>query len=261
MATGRPAGPPGWEQARPVDPRALQPVAPSVQPGPPPGQPVRQGESDWDAARLGHGPWGDPRIGRPHRTGTLLALGAVFAALAARAPLAAVLALIGWMALARTADRSVTSLVMRRHDRGARGSDVAVAVASSPWHLVVGAIGAAVTVVLPLLVGVCAMFTTSLVLGALTGRDVPADGIVALAAAAVFAALTAWWGPGGASLRRGSRSIVRGTSPGTTARQVVVAVLLVTAAGLLASAVAAGEPSWWPRSGAPGWVDQVVPSP
>ena len=218
-------------------------------------------ESDWDAARLGHGPWGDPRIGRATRSGTLLALVAVLAGLSSRAPFAAVLVLVAWVALARTADRSVTSLVMRRHERGARGSDVAVAVASSPWHLVVGIVGAVVTLALPLLVGVCAMFTTSLVLGGLTGWDVPSDGILPLAAAAVFAALTAWWGPGGASLRRGSRSIVRGTSPVTTMRQVVAAVLLVVAAGLFASAVAQGEPSWWPRTSPPGWVDQVVPAP
>ncbi|HSO63808.1 MAG TPA: hypothetical protein VLQ78_01795, partial [Ornithinibacter sp.] len=269
------AGPPAWEQARPTDRLAPPPVAPRVQPhqlqpapqhlpghpGRAPGRPVPESESDWDAARLGHGPWGDPRIGRPSRSGTLLALVAVLAALSARAPLVAVLVLVGWMALARTADRSVTSLVMRRHERGARGSDVALAVASSPWHLVVGALGAVVTVVLPLLVGVCAMFATSLVLGGLTGWDVPSDGILPLATAAVFAALTAWWGPGGASLRRGSRSIVRGTSPGATARQVAAAVLLVAAAALVASAVAAGDPSWWPRTSPPGWVDQVVPAP
>ena len=269
VTTGRPAGPPGWEQARPVDRLPPPPVAHRVAPrqpapGPfplPPGQPVPASESDWDAARLGHGPQGDPRIGRPSRSGTLLALLALLAALTARAPLVAVIALVGWIALARTADRSVTSLVMRRHERGARGSDVAVAVASSPWHLVLGAVGAVVTVVLPLLVGVCAMFTTSLVLAGLTGREVPSDGILPLASAGVFAALTAWWGPGGASLRRGSRSIVRGLSPGATASQVAAAVLLVVAAGLVASAVAVGEPSWWPRTTAPGWVDQVVPTP
>ena len=270
VTTGRPAGPPGWEQARPVDRLPPPPVAPRVAPrqplppgplAPPPGQPVPESESDWDAARLGHGPQGDPRIGRPSRSGTLLALLAVLAALTAKAPLVAVIALVVWIALARTADRSVTSLVMRRHERGARSSDVAVAVATSPWHLVLGALGALVTVALPLLVGVCAMFTTSLVLGGLTGWDVPSDGILSLASAGVFAALTAWWGPGGASLRRGSRSIVRGVSPGATASQVVAAVLLVVAAGLLASAVAAGEPSWWPRTTAPGWVDQVVPAP
>ena len=54
------------------------------------------------------------------------------------APVVAVLGLLAWVTLARTADRSVTSLVMRRHERGARGSDVAVAVATSPWHLVLG---------------------------------------------------------------------------------------------------------------------------
>jgi len=185
----------------------------------------------------------------------------VLAGLSARAPLAAALALVAWIALARTADRSVTSLVMRRHERGVRGSDVAVAVASSPWHLLVGAFGAVVTAVVPLLVGVCAMFATSLLVGGLTGWDVPSDGILPLASAAVFAALTAWWGPGGASLRRGSRSIVRGISPGNTARQVVAALLLVLAAGLVASAVAAGGPSWWPSTTAPGWVGQVVPAP
>ena len=254
-STGRPAAAP--PVAHRVAPR--QPA-----PGPfplPPGQPVPASESDWDAARLGHGPQGDPRIGRPSRSGTLLALLALLGAITARAPLVAVIALVGWIALARTADRSVTSLVMRRHERGARSSDVAVAVASSPWHLVLGAVGAVVTVVLPLLVGVCAMFTASLVLGGLTGRDVPSDGILPLASAGVFAALTAWWGPGGASLRRGSRSIVRGVSPGATASQVAAAVLLVIAAGLVASAVTVGEPSWWPRTTAPGWVDQVVPTP
>ena len=270
VTTGRPAGPPGWEQARPVDRLPPPPVAPRVaprQPLPPgphqlqPGRPVPASESDWDAARLGHGPQGDPRIGRPSRSGTLLALLAVLAALTAKAPLVAVIALVGWIALARTADRSVTALVMRRHERGARGSDVAVAVASSPWHLVLGAVGALVTVALPLLVGVCAMFTTALVLGAFTGWDVPSDGILPLASAGVFAALTAWWGPGGASLRRGSRSIVRGVSPGATASQVAAALLLVVAAALVATTVAAGGPSWWPRSTAPGWVDEVVPTP
>ena len=77
----------------------------------------------------------------------------------------------------------------------------------------------------------------------------------------VFAGLTAWWGPGGASLRRGSRSIVRGLSPGATASQVAAALLLVVAAALVATTMAADGPSWWPRTTAPGWVDEVVPTP
>ena len=263
-AAGAPTGPPGWEQTQPA---ARTPG--SAPPGPPPGTgiqqapapvaPIPQSESDWDAARLGHGPHGDPRIGRPNRSGTLLALLALFAGLTARAPLVALLALLAWITLARTADRSVTSLVVRRHARGARGSDVAVAVATSPWHLVVGALGAAVTVLLPVVVGVSAMFATALVLTALTGADAAADGVVPLASAGIFAALTAWWGPGGASLRRGSRSIVRGVTPGDTAVRVAAAVLLVGAAVLVAASVAAEGPTWWPRTTAPGWIDEVIP--
>ncbi|HET9020408.1 MAG TPA: serine/threonine-protein kinase [Ornithinibacter sp.] len=289
VSTGRPTGPRSWDRALPADRAAVQP-GPAPPAGRPPGPPTagrpvdrpnpasqpnhvvpagRQGvgaavpstESDWDAARLGHGPYGDPRIGRPSRSGTLLALVALLAALTTRAPYLAVLVLLGWIALARTADRSVTSLVMRRHERGARGSDVAVAVASGPWHLVVGVIGAAVTVVLPIVVGVCAMFATALVLAAFTGDDLRPDGVMPLAVAGVFAALTAWWGPGGASLRRGSRSIVRGATPGARATQVALVVLLLAAAALLASATqTASSPTWWPSESGPGWIDATIPT-
>ncbi|MEO5749031.1 MAG: serine/threonine-protein kinase [Ornithinibacter sp.] len=284
-------GPSGWEQARRVDrggpaPAAPRAVAPRVAPlaQDPQHQPVRQpyplpqhhpvrqqvergpdgslpdSESDWDAARLGHGAHADPRIGRASRSGSLLALLTLLAALTARAPLVALIALVAWLALARTADRSVTSLVMRRHERGVRGSDVAVAVATSPWHLLVGIVGAVVSVALPVLVGVCAMFASALVLNTAMGSG-RSDGVVPLAAAGVFAGLTAWWGPGGASLRRGSRSIVRGVTPGAAGAKVVAGALLLGAAVLLAVTVASGGPSWTPRVDAPGWVDQVVSTP
>ena len=266
VPAGDASGAPGQSDAAPRAAAVLPPPpAPTAAPGPGAqqlpgaGSPVPESESDWDAARLGHGPHADPRIGRPKRSGTLLALLTLFAALTARAPLLALLTLFTWATLARTADRSVTSLVVRRHQRGARGSDVAVAVASSPWHLVVGALGAALTVVLPLVVGICAMFATALVLTALTGADAAADGVLPLVTAAFFAALTAWWGPGGASLRRGSRSVVRGATPGATAARVVVAALLAGAAVLGAASVAADGPTWWPRTTAPGWIDEVIP--
>ena len=263
VTTGRPAGPPGWEQARPVDRRLPAPVPtgrPPQQLAPAPGAPVPSSESDWDAARLGHGPYGDPRIGRPTRSGTLLALLAVLAAVTASAPVVAVLGLLAWVTLARTADRTVTSLVMRRHERGSRGSDVAVAVASSPWHLVVGLVGAAATVVLPIFVGVCAMFASALVLTAARGTDVRTADVLPLVVGGVFTGLTAWWGPGGASLRRGSRSIVRGVTPGETAGQVATGILLVVAAVLLVLAVTGDGVTWWPRTTPPGWASQVVPS-
>lgn len=264
-ATGVPAGPPGWEQARPVDrgraspapvpppptapPRGQLPPPPTDAPGPQPGG---------DLAPF-PAPQGDPRIGRPSRTGTLLSLLALQVGLTVRAPLVALLAFALWTTVARTADRSVTSLVLRRHERGERGSDVAVAVAAGPWHAVVGVVGTVVTLALPLLVGVSSMFAGALFVNA-AGGDARADGVVPLAMAGGLAAVTAWWGPGGASLRRGSRSLVRGMTGGDTARQVVAAVALVAAAVLVVLTVTGGGPSWWPEPQAPSWVADVVPS-
>jgi hypothetical protein len=65
----------------------------------------------------------------------------------------------------------------------------------------------------------------------------------------------AWWGPGGASLRRGTRSIVRGISPGVSASRVVVLLLLVGAAGVVAAGLVNGEPSWWPTG--TSWAGQL----
>jgi hypothetical protein len=59
--------------------------------------------------------------------------------------------------------------------------------------------------------------------------------------------LIAWWGPGGASLRRGSRSLVRGVARGETLTAVVVGALLLAAAVLTALAfVRHGQLTWWP---------------
>mgnify|MGYP006876043181 CR=1 FL=1 len=49
-----------------------------------------------------------------------------------------------------------------------------------------------------------------------------------------------WWGPGGASLRRGTRSILRGVSPGASASR-VVGLLLIVGAVALAVDVRAGR--------------------
>lgn len=246
------AAPPARRTPPPPSSAPVPRTAPApVRPAPPPW------DEDDDVVRVSV----DPRIGLPSRSGTLLALLALLGGTAVAAPVVALLVLLVWMVLARTSDRSVTSLVMRRHDRGARGSDTAVAVLASPWHLVVGAVGAVVTVVLPLLVGVCAMFAASLVLGGVTAAAVPADSAVPLLAAAGFTALTAWWGPGGASLRRGSRSLVRGFTGHPGVRTAVVVGALLAAVVLVAVAAGGGGPSWWPQRQAPAWVDQVVPTP
>ena len=203
--------------------------------------------SDWQAAWEGQPGEPDPRIGRPQRSGTLLALLFAIVALAANWPVVALGLTVLWCWLARTADRSVTSLVMRRHSRGRRRSDVPLAVVASPWHLVVAAVGTLVGLLLPLLIGGSAVFSAALATVAVTGSSPEPNSAAPIAVGALLGLLVAWWGVGGAALRRGTRSIVRGVTPGPRASQAVVVVALVAAAGLgVWSYLQHGTPVWWP---------------
>jgi serine/threonine protein kinase len=204
-------------------------------------------QSDWQAAWEADPEEPDPRINRPKRSGTLAALAAAIVATAATWPGVALLLSVLWCWLARFSDRSVTALILRRYRFGRRRADLPMAVALSPWHLVVSAGLTLAGLIVPVLVAVSAAFCATLGVSALTSSNVgPA---LAPASAAGFAAglLIAWWGPGGASLRRGSRSLVRGVARGETLTAVVVGVLLLAAAVLTALAfVRHGQLSWWP---------------
>lgn len=236
-------------------PRGGQVVAPERQLEHPAYPPQEPGQNDWDAARLGQ-PQIDPRIGRAARSGTVAALLATLVAAAAVAPVVAAAGLLAWVVLARTADRSVTSLIMRRHDKGPRRSDIPVAVVASPWHFVVGIISSLFGAIMPALIAVSGVFCAALVVVAVQGTGSPEpDAFLPLAVGGLLAGLMAWWGPGGASLRRGTRSIVRGLSPGPSAGRVLVLLLLVAAAAVIAAGVVEGQPSWWP-TGTP-WADQL----
>ncbi len=186
----------------------------------------------------------DPRIGRRARTGTLAALALAVAALATALPVAAVLSAVCWSALARTADRSVTAMTMRRIERGPRGRDVPLAIVASPVHLVTGMFSAVLTALLPLVLGMAAAFGAAVVTGG-AGPDPTAP--LPLAGGMVVAILTAWWGIGGTSLRRGSRSLVRGLAPGRVGAAIVSALLVVLAAYLAVRSQATGAAAdWWP---------------
>jgi hypothetical protein len=210
-------------------------------------EPVPDEQSDWQAAWEGGAGEPDPRIGRPARTGTLLALLAVLVATTAGFPVVAlaIALVVSWAA--RTADRSVTSLVLRRYQKGRRRSDVPFAVVASPWHLVAGALGTVMSALLPLVVGICAVFSAALALVAVTGGTPHPNTAGPLAVGAVITALVAWWGPGGSGLRRGTRSIVRGVSPGPASARILAGAVLALAAGLLLLGAQHGwAPDWYP---------------
>lgn len=214
--------------------------------------PIANDVSDWEAA-MGAPAGVDPRIGRPGRSREIAAIGGMLTALAAAAPLFAFGLFVSLGAVARTADRSVTSLILRRTERGVRRSDVPLAVAASPLHLLLGLLGSLMFSIVPLIVAVGVMFTVAFVISAGTGGVIEPIRPLPLAAGAIGGSLTAWWGPGGASLRRGTRSLVRGVTPSPTARQVFLIVLGVIALGSIIWLTTSAElqPTWWPSSGPP----------
>jgi hypothetical protein len=164
----------------------------------------------------------------------------------------AFLALLVWSVVARATDRSVSALVFRRYAHGRRGTDIPLAVVTSPWHLLVGAVATAVSLVLPLAVALAGIFATAFLLAGATGSDLGPGSPTTLAVGGIAGLAMLWWGPGGVSLRRGSRSIVRRLVPVGTPSQVVAVALVV--AGLVVGLVAVDHGSsltWLPFSGNP----------
>ncbi|MDV3223355.1 protein kinase domain-containing protein [Intrasporangium sp.] len=194
---------------------------------------------------------GDPRIGLARRTGTLLAAAVAWLGALALWPGIAVAAVVGWSVVARGVDRSMTGLVLRRYDRGRRPSDVPWAVVTSPWHVLVGAVATAVAMLLPAAVAVAGVFSAALLLSGATGSDLDPGTPLTLVVGGGLAVAVMWWGPGGASLRRGSRSIVRRLVPMGLAAQVVAGVLAAGGVVLALVALKGGTSTWVPFDGNP----------
>lgn len=197
-----------------------------------------------------HGPASEPQQHpRPRhaRRGTLVAGLVLLAALTAALPVVAVcLAVVGTV-LARTVDATNGALLRRRYDRGARRADTALALASSPWHLLLQAL-----LSIPLLPAIFAVLTVLLARYGVGLEGPTAFGALPLAGAAVVGALTAWWGPGGASLRRGSRTVARAVTPGMNGGLVGALLLLSLAGGAVVLLMAWGwVPDWTPLTAPP----------
>src|SRR5665647_2801680 len=211
------------------------------------------GEQDWEAhdweEDLDVGPGQpDPRIGRPARIGTLLALMAGVLGVAAVWPLVAAGLIIVWSWWARFADRSVTSLVRRRHEHGWRRRDVPMAIVISPWHLAIAASATVIALLLPAAIAVASTFSAALALMPWSGGQPQPGRSLPIVVGGLIGLLLAWWGPGGASLRRGSRSLIRGMAPGrTAAEELVVGAFFLLGAGLGVWAwLRHGQPDLWP---------------
>lgn len=211
-----------------------------------PGQGVAPGEPGsapgaWEPPKQGLGPV------RP--TGTLLGACLALTAVSAVSPVGALVVTGTLMVLARTVDRTATSIWRRRQDAGPRSGDVAVAVVTAPWRLVQSLFSTALGLVLPLLVGVSVAFILD---SGVQGRGAMAAGTPStpgsLAAAGLALLLTAWWGPGGNSLRRGGRAMARTAVRNSGVRLVVwVMLALVVASALIVVSKdsSATTSDWW----------------
>ncbi len=270
--------------AAPVEPAGPGPLAepirqPWQQPAPWPAQPAWHAPDAWQqpgwGAPAGATPdghpqeWGqvppdggqpwvgtgevDPRIGRPDRSGVLLGGAALLLSLAAVAPLVAGGLALGWSWLSRVADRSVTGLLLRRHQYGRRRSDLPVAVAMTPVHVLGGALATTLAALLPVLVGGAGAVLVALGVASINRSAPQLFHPVTLGTAAALALLTAWWGPGGASLRRGAKSLARAVPDGLGA-DVATGLLIAGSLLVLGWAFLRGwQPLWWPMSGPPAW--------
>lgn len=199
--------------------------------------------SGWEDER-GHP---DPRIELPFRIGTLLALMVGVLGIAAVWPVVALGLIIAWFWCARFADRSVTSLVVRRHERGRRRRDVPLAAVLSPWHLISSAVATVIALLLPTTVVIASTFSAALAIAAIFGGNPQPARSLPLVAGGFFGLMLGWWGPGGASLRRGSRSLVRGVAPGKVGAEIAVTALLLLGAGLgVVAWQRLGQPDVWP---------------
>lgn len=191
----------------------------------------------------------DPRIGRPMRTGTLAAGLVALVGLAALVPLLAWGILVVWAIGARTVDHAMTALVLRRYEAGHRRSDVPLAVLTSPWHLFVAVLSTALAMILPLAFAGAAVVITA---GGLTESGLLRVGVehpLPIAVGTLLGLLMAWWGPGGLSMRRGSRTMVRTIVPGDLSSKVVATLLVVGGGVLLVYCLQEGsDVSWWPTT-------------
>jgi serine/threonine protein kinase len=180
------------------------------------------------------------------RGGMLFILLLALAALIAVLPVLGMLVAAALTVLARMVDKSSTALLRRREARGYRGrSDGLMAVAASPVHLASAALVSLPSALLPLIVGFSVGGITTLVIALAMGFDWTPLAPASVAVGAVFGLLTAWGGPGGASLRRGARAGLRTVFRPTWLSAVVSAALLVVTVVLAVRAYDTGT-NWTP---------------
>lgn len=186
--------------------------------------------------------------GRPGtRSGTLAAVLLALSAFAALYPVLAVIVVSALIVIARLVDRTQTAMMRRRQTRGGRGrSDGVVATLASPVHLATSVLITLPCLIPPLLMGMVTGGIVAVGLAATNGLEWQPLVAGSVGAGALVGLMSAWWGPGGSSLRRGSHAIARTTLRPAWLRTIVVAALLLVALFLAWLAITGTDTVWAP---------------
>ncbi|GAA1636690.1 serine/threonine-protein kinase [Kribbella alba] len=182
------------------------------------------------------------------RSVVLVALMLALAGLMALTPGVGLLLTAVLIVLARTVDRGSTALMRRRQVRGGRGkSDGLVAMAASPVHLIAASLITLFCLILPIVVGLVVGGLVTAGAATSRGLDWQPLSAVGFAAGGLSGLLVAWWGPGGSSLRRGSKITLRKAFRPAWMSLLVATLLLVGAVASFAGA-ATGSGAGWART-------------
>jgi hypothetical protein len=147
--------------------------------------------------------------------------------------------------VARTVDRGSTAIMRRRQVRGGKGkSDGLVAVAASPVHLLAATLVTLFCLILPFIVGSVVGGIVSAGAASSRGLDWQPLSAVGFGSGAVAGLLMAWVGPGGTSLRRGSKIALRKAFRPAWLSMLVAAFLAVIAVASFSSASNGGGADW-----------------
>lgn len=149
-----------------------------------------------------------------------------------------------WSVLARTGTRLDRSVQRYRFDRGIVSGGFGRALASAPGAVVASILTSVASFILPAIAATAALVLTRLdIAGIVPGGSSEQWSVWA---AGAVGALVLWVGPGGGSLRFGSRLLVSGATRNQLGRLIALAVivLLILLAVMVIQAGAAM--SWWP---------------
>ncbi|MEV6411051.1 serine/threonine-protein kinase [Kribbella sp. NPDC051718] len=221
-----------------------QPYQPQPQPQAYRGQEVARRDAAVPVSRADVPPSGDQQVARSVLVvGFMVALGGLIAYTPGFGVLVAALLI----ALARTVDRGSTAIMRRRQVRGGRGkSDGLVAVAASPMHLLAAALITVFCLILPVIMGFIVGGIVTVGAANTHGLDWVPLSAVGFGAGGIAGLFTAWWGPGGTSLRRGTKITLRKAfRPAWLS--LLIAAILIGAAALTFKDAAAGNGASWAR--------------